>query len=180
MFLNDPFGLNKEPSPTSIKKHKQPSKPVTVRHIFHSLSAKYFVLTARNISRWKRTFETQQITSFHLHPKKLHTYTSPTLHNTHTKPSHHPPPPYSINPSNAKESLSPTLSNRPDNTIESPSPTLFNKPLQRKRITLLYPTTFCLHNYIPLTYSPPPSSPSQLTSPYFHSNTINTFTTTFP
>ena len=51
LFLNDPLGLNKEPSPTSIKKHKQPSKLVTVRHIFHSLSAKYFVLTARNISR---------------------------------------------------------------------------------------------------------------------------------
>ena len=106
------------------QKHKQPSKLVTVRHIFHSLSAKYFVLTARNISRWKRTFETQQITSFHLHPKKLHTYTSPTLHNTHTRPAHHPPLPYLTDPTTQKNHPSPTLSNKPENTKKSPSSTL--------------------------------------------------------
>ena len=149
MFLNDPFGLNKEPSPTSIKNTNNPQNS--------SPCATYFIHSARNISSLQRVIFRAESAHLRLNKlrhftstrKKLHTYTSPTLHNTHTKPSHHPPLPYSI------------------------------KPLQRKRITLLYPTTFCLHNYIPLTYSPPPSSPSQLTSPYFHSNTINTFTTHF-
>ena len=62
--------------------------------------------------------------------------------------------------------------------VYRPSPTLFNKPENTKKITLLYPTTFCLHNYIPLTYSPPPLTPSQLTSPYLCFNTHFTVQTT--
>ncbi len=164
MFLNDPFGLNKEPSPTSIKNTNNPQNS--------SPCATYFIHSARNISSLQRVIFRAE--SAHLRLNKLRHFTSTRKNCTPT-----PPPPYLTDPTTQKN---------------HPSPTLFNKPLQRKRITLLYPiqqtrqhnritlpypTTFCLHNYIPLTYSPPPLTPSQLTSPYFHSNTINTFTTHF-
>ncbi|MDD7526692.1 MAG: hypothetical protein SPK34_09780, partial [Bacteroidaceae bacterium] len=44
----------------------------TVRVTFHAVSAKYFVLPARNISCWKAVIGVQRVTGIGVCPKKLH------------------------------------------------------------------------------------------------------------